>query len=563
MHRVSKHLNILLAVGYLAVTLHSIGKADIVGDDEAREVGIVQDIVQGQWLWPRFNGETLPDKPLLFHWLAAVPCLLAGFSTAIVRSPSAVAASLLIGWMASFGREMFGAATGGLVAATLLATMPALFEHACVARPDALLVLLLSVALGWAFRWWRDGQRHDATAVLTLLGLATLAKGPVAPVLFCLSFGGFLLWQQELGRLRSLFTGPGVFALLVLGGGWYVAALAGWGELFVQEHLVGRYVGNTVGGLVSGGRYSPHSLWHHLFFYPIHVLLLALPWAPFFVLGLWREWGTARFQDPRQRFLLCWALAPVITFTPAAYKLRYYVLPSLPAIALLTAPTVAALLNQPRCRPTLRRTVVVCVSGLVLITAAWVVVQNPMLLWPSDRQNLALALSLFPAGAWGALAAYSLGVTLVTGSVLLRAWRLLVGGLTVVSIAWLTLGSPLLDAQRNRHESLHPFADAVAARSLASVPLVFYKMESRPIIVYLGQRIPILWRAEALSPPMLVIVKAQDYEELAAAGRLGAPLLSAEGRVGNLEQSRVVLAEVTEELGSKDHVSENQREGSE
>src|SRR5262249_39706011 len=60
----------ILALLYLLLALHGLGTPDIVGDDEAREVGIVQDVAAGHWLLPRFNGELLPDKPILYHWLA-------------------------------------------------------------------------------------------------------------------------------------------------------------------------------------------------------------------------------------------------------------------------------------------------------------------------------------------------------------------------------------------------------------------------------------------------------------------------------------------------------------
>src|SRR5262249_33333625 len=198
---------LLLGAVYLALALHGLGGADIIGDDEAREAGIVQEIVAGHVLWPRFNGDLLPDKPLLFHWLAAVPCAAAGFSEASVRLPSALAGAALIAWTARFGAELFGQTTG-VVAAAALATMPALFARARVARPDALLVLLLAMSLGFAFRWWRDGSRHAATAALALLGAGTLAKGPVAPVLFGVTLGGFLVWQREWRRLPALLTGP-------------------------------------------------------------------------------------------------------------------------------------------------------------------------------------------------------------------------------------------------------------------------------------------------------------------------------------------------------------------
>ena len=60
----AERLGLLLAAVWLAVALHGLGDADVVGDDEAREVGIVQAIVAGDRWLPRFNGELIPDKPV-------------------------------------------------------------------------------------------------------------------------------------------------------------------------------------------------------------------------------------------------------------------------------------------------------------------------------------------------------------------------------------------------------------------------------------------------------------------------------------------------------------------
>src|SRR5439155_1470976 len=129
--------------------------------------GRVQEIVAGHWHLPRFNGDTLPDKPLLYHWLGALPCGAAGFSEAAVRLPSALAGAVLVGWTASFGTELGGPRVG-VAAAVMLGTMPALFDHSRVARPDVLVTLLLSIALGLAFRWWRDESRAAATGALAV-----------------------------------------------------------------------------------------------------------------------------------------------------------------------------------------------------------------------------------------------------------------------------------------------------------------------------------------------------------------------------------------------------------
>jgi len=537
---------LLLAALYLALALHGLGGADIVGDDEAREAGIVQDVVAGHVVWPRFNGELLPDKPLLFHWLAAVPCAGAGFSETAVRLPSALAGAALVAWTAHFGTELFGR-PAGLVAAALLGTMPALFTRARVARPDVLLVLLLAAALGFAFRWWRDGRRHAATAALALLGAATLAKGPVAPVLFAVTLGGFLVWQREWRRLPAFFTGPGVVAFLVLGLGWYAAALGGWGMLFVREHLLGRYLRNLAGGLVRGAPYSPRPLSYHLLFYVKHLPAIALPWTPVTVVALWQAWRHDGLRDPRWRFLLCWVAAPVIVFTPAEWKLRHYLLPAVPALALVTAPGLLDLWQ----RPAVSRGRVHRLAAALVVLAALLgvatVATDLVPLSRSDRSTVAAvgsALERMPGGSRAAVAVAATVAGAMLVATLLRGWKALVALAAAGTIAWMAEGALAVEEQVNRHDSLKAFAAVVAARYPPPAEVAFYGDPIRSLVVYLGRHVPSVSEPGALTPGQGVITTDEAYRVLAAAARVGPPLLSAEGRVGNLRRGRIVLAEV-------------------
>ena len=532
---------LLLAAGYLVLALHGLGASDIVGDDEAREAGIVEDVVAGHWLWPRFNGELLPDKPILYHWLAALPCT-AGFSETAVRLPSALAGAALVGWTAAVGADLLGT-SAGLAAAALLATTPALFTHARVARPDVLLVLLLSLALGHAFRWWRDGERRDASAALVWLGAATFAKGPVAPVLFALTLGAFLAWERDLRRLPHIVTLPGLAALVVLGLGWYAVALAGWGRLFVHEHLMGRYLRNLAGGLAAGGAYSPKSLAYHLLFYVKHLPAVALPWTPFTALALWRAWRTGGFRDPRLRFLLCWAAAPLVAFTPAEWKLRYYLLPSLPALALVTAPAVVGLLALPAHRLSPRGLVAlaaVAAAGLggLALTA------RSLALSPSDRSTLDALLRIVPGGPSVAAA----GVGFVAGLLLValawRAWPALLALVTTATVLWMAAGQPALEAAISQRDSLKPFARAVAARYPPPAALAFWRDPIRPVAVYVGRPVPTYRRREELAPGLALMGSEPAMWDLLGAGVVGFPMLSAEGRLGNVARGRVMLLEI-------------------
>lgn len=535
---------LILAAAYLALAIHGLGAADIVGDDEAREAGIVQDIVAGHVLWPRFNGQLLPDKPLLYHWLAAVPCALGGFSETAVRLPSALAGATLVGWTAVVGTQLVGA-PAGVVGAALLATMPALFDRARLARPDVLLVLLLSLALGLAFRWWRDGRRRDASLALVCVGAATLAKGPVAPVLFALTLGAFLLWQREVGRLRELLTVPGVLALLVLGLGWYAIALGGWGEEFVREHLVGRYGRNLAGGLVTGDAYSRRPLGYHLRFYVAHLPAIALPWTPLVAVGLWQAWRRGGLADPRVRFLLCWAAAPVIAFTPAEWKLRYYLLPALPALALLAAPAVVALPRRPAWpvgHPAATLLVALLAGAATAMVAGAAAGHLPLA--HSDRSTLAALLTVVPGGASTASWMAGLTAALLVGMVLTRAWSMLVALVAVGALAWMLVGAPALEQAVSRRDSLKAFALAVAAQHPPPAALAFHGPVVRSVAVYIGRPVPTL-AGPGAAPGLGVIATEPAYRRLARTVPLSRPLLAAEGRIGNLGRGRVVMGIVS------------------
>lgn len=533
----------LLALAYLLLALHGLGDAPIVGDDEAREVGIVQDVVRGHVLWPQFNDETLPDKPTGYHWLAAVPTALAGFSETAVRLPSALCGAALVWWTVAFGTRLVGP-TSGTVAGVLLATMVALFTRVRVARPDVLLTLCLALALGAAWTWWRDGDRRQGTRALVWAGAATLAKGPVGPVIFAIAVGTFLLWQRALPRLVRLPTLAGALGFAVLGLGWYALALLGWGDRFVEEHLVGRYVRNLAGGLHEGRAYSTNALWYHLSFYLVHLPMVVMPWTPFLGVALWRLWRQGGLRDPRARFLVCWALAPVIAFTPAEWKLRYYLLPSLPALALLMAPTVESLLTAPRdaLRPSRASLIAAGLTALLLATGTFVALARPDLLARSDR----LTVDAFVGAIGGrGVAAAVLGATVgvVSGAIAYRAWSVIAAGVAVVGAAWLLVAVPRMEADTATRASFKSFAQEAAAR-FRDAPLAFYGKVVRQIVVYAERPIPALARDPGkITPGMGVIAFEPAHRALFEAQLVGPVVAAGSGRLGNVSHGTLTLSE--------------------
>lgn len=534
---------LVLAAAFLALALAGIGTAEITGDDEAREVGIVQDVLAGHWLWPRFNAELIPDKPVLSHWLGALSCAIAGFSEAAVRLPSALAAAGVVAWTTRFGMQALGPGAG-IAAGLLLATSPAFFERSRVARPDMLMLCFLAPALGLAFRVSREGRARDATAALALVGLATLVKGPVAPVLFAATVLGFLAWQRNLRRLPAFVTPAGLVALVALGGSWYAIALAGWGDEFVRQHFVGRYLRNLVGGMVQGGPYSPEPLAFHLTFYPLHLFAVALPWTPLAVAALWRIGQRGGFRSPLVRFLVCWALAPVVVFTPAEWKLRYYLVPSLPALALLAGPLAEDFVSRPigRPRPTPASIVAGTLALLVGGVAIWVALARPDLLSRSDQDRIGALLAVVPGRTGTAALVGGLLLGMAGAAVALRLWGPLVALTGALAVGWFAVGGPTVAAAVPASASLRGLAIEARTRFPPPAPLAFYALPVRSIVVYAGRPIPSLARDDRrIEPGLGLIVREGAYDRLAKAGLVGERLAVGEGQIGNLERGTLVL----------------------
>jgi 4-amino-4-deoxy-L-arabinose transferase-like glycosyltransferase len=195
------------------------------------------------------------------------------------------------------------------------------------------------------------------------VGLSLLAKGLVGVVIPFGVVGFYYLLRRRWPTASvwlSLFWGLPL-ALLVAAT-WYgpVIARHGWtfiDEFFVQHHFA-RYVSNK---------------YHHpqpIYFYPVIILMLALPWTVHLILALARvrrwHWRGSDSSSTVRVFALAWLLLPIIFFSFSGSKLPGYILPAVPAVVLLVAD---------------RLTVVQRVKGPLLIACATVALVVIVLTW--------------------------------------------------------------------------------------------------------------------------------------------------------------------------------------
>jgi 4-amino-4-deoxy-L-arabinose transferase-like glycosyltransferase len=266
------------------------------------------------------------EKPALLYWMEAL-AFRAGLGSELApRLPIALMALAFLGFYWWILNREFGRLPAGFATA-ILGTSAAWIVSSQIGTTDLPLAATYSAAMLMALPWVRRRDPKLLPWAAALLGLAVLAKGPVAAVLACPIL---LAWQRPFwstaGRHARVLLRPRVvLPFLAVTLPWY--ALCTWanGDAFLKDffwkHNVERYVSVTAVGQ------HPQPFWY---FAPV-LLGLLLPWTPILPLTLRR----AFYSDSRRLFLLVWIALWLIFFSASANKLPSYILPLIPAAAAL------------------------------------------------------------------------------------------------------------------------------------------------------------------------------------------------------------------------------------
>ncbi len=363
---------VLLLVGLcLFLFFFYLGSRDLWDVDEGMHSVSARYVVEsGDWVTPTYNGEAFLDKPMFFTWLVAISFALLGFTETAARLPAAVVG--LCGVLVTFflGRRMFDARTGFLGGSVLATTILYLAMSRTVVH-DSALALFTTLAL---YLFWMavvDPGHRKACFLLFYVALAgaVLAKGPLGLVLPALVIGPFLLLTRRLGLIREMQLGWGALIFLVLVSPWYILM-----SLRNEGYLSYFLIEKTFGSFTSEESSHP-APWH--FYIPVFLGAL-LPWSSFLPVAIYRAWRRLA-GDHREAilYLLLWVGMMFLFFSVARSKLVTYLLPLMPAVAILIGQVWAEAMSPPQ--PARRRhllwshipVVVVAIAGCLYL---W---QNP------------------------------------------------------------------------------------------------------------------------------------------------------------------------------------------
>lgn len=453
----------LATMALLAAILYlpALGRPPLWEPDEGRYAEIPREmVVSGDYLTPRDNWVRYFEKPPLTYWLAAAAIRVIGPTELAIRLPAAGFSVGQVVLTAALGEAMFDPLTG-LLAAGALASSPLFFAFARFATLDPTLSFFLLAALAAFFMasrapdLGRGRGRRWIWLSAAMLALGTLAKGPIA-----LALGGaipllYLIARRRMGEIRRLpWVGCAIiYAVIALP--WFVMVAArnpGFLSFFlIHEHL-DRYL---FAREHAWGPYFPALValvgsWPWIYFAPLAWLAARAPTktsppaappspADGVIAGASANPGDAAVRlpaasHPRKRaglfrfpfplldagegeggggceslprearaFLLIWSGLVIVLFSIPRAKLGSYVLPAMPALAILSGRGIVgfASIAAARMRRLMRPFALInlAAGAITLVTFALMAARIPPAL-AGDGRWLAMGLVLCGLLSW-------------------------------------------------------------------------------------------------------------------------------------------------------------------
>jgi 4-amino-4-deoxy-L-arabinose transferase-like glycosyltransferase len=287
---------------------------------------------------------------------------------------------------------------------------------------------------------------------------------------------------------------------LIVAALWYGPVIAKHGysfidQFFIQHHFA-RYISN---------KYKHPQ---RFYFYFTIILLLALPWSGALIESLVRtrafQW---RSEDPLNKtrtFALAWLALPILFFSFSGSKLPGYILPALPATALL----VGDLIDTGRSRWTMRITGLMClalaITGIVFTTKSGAVsLANATLITSPMVLGGIIAIRWSQARFWSVIVVG--GVTVLTLVLVLNSF-----GPKFAEVE--SVRNLLRRADARGYSNLPVFARSADDRSAEFYASghVVYDSTGEPVML---EKIPEMQAEAKARGPILIVVPA-DYVDI-------------------------------------------------
>jgi 4-amino-4-deoxy-L-arabinose transferase-like glycosyltransferase len=301
--------------------------------DEGRYAEIPREMLQGgDWVIPHLNGLAYLEKPPLQYWLTALSFQSFGESEGAARLWTGLCGYLSLAVVFFIGRRLWGFGAGlAALMLTAASTLFVLLGHQLTLDMSLNFWLLLSLAGFISAQLQREDRRACRAWMLgcwAAMAFAVLTKGLVGVLIPGATLALYVAWQRDTKVFSRLNIGWGLPLFAAIALPWFVlAARANPAFLrffFIREHLQ-RYL--------TPIEHRTEPVW---FFIPV-LIVGVLPWLPQALRAIasgWRASAPRGEFDP-VRLLWIWSVFVLVFFSLSDSKLIPYILPAVPALALL------------------------------------------------------------------------------------------------------------------------------------------------------------------------------------------------------------------------------------
>lgn len=367
----------ILALFVVAVYFYALD-IPFLGPDEPRYAQVAREMfLNSDWITPTLGGFPWFEKPVLLYWTEIVAFHLFGVGEFAARSGPALfglGTAMAVGLV--FAKDGVDPDRAGKIGITDLAytafivtaTSLGMLVFSRGASFDIIVTFPVSAAMVSFFLWDRSasraapgttppGQYGLLASFYFFCGVALLAKGLIGIVIpFASVAAYYFLNRRPPGRRVAFSVFWGTPLSLLVASAWYVPMLAAHGWTFFDEFIVRHHFMRFTSNVFR----HPQPFWFFWVVFP----LMTIPWLPLFLaasvktgrkilsgftVGVRKQKLMA--DDPRpslEIFAFSWMAVPLVFFSFSGSKLPGYVLPALPAAAILTTCFIKGLVSTHR-----------------------------------------------------------------------------------------------------------------------------------------------------------------------------------------------------------------------
>ena len=408
-------------------------------------------------------------KPIGIHWLQAASVATASSVEAreiwAYRLPSLVGTVLTA--LAAFwaGIALVGR-RAAFVGASLLAASLLVTSEGMIGKTDAVLCGLTTLTLAALarLRTRPAGTSGNGLALLAWAGFGAgiLIKGPITPVVAISALAALALWERRIDWMAPLTRPWGPLMALAFTAPWFIAI----GIVTERQFFIDAILDDLAPKISGGGEhpFAPPGL-HSLL-----LLLLSFPFVVGLAPGARLAWRAVRTDSTNAsqagfRFLIAWAAPTFLLFEVAPTKLAHYPLPTYPALALIAAAGLLAMLREawPRTRSVAVGAFALSAAGVVGVCAVLAALSTTEAVAAQNRAVITTSVGLVIVAGWALALARAKTAALIIG-------LCVGGGLVAAAVAregFATRASAVLVSRAAddalREAGLHPREDRAAA----------------------------------------------------------------------------------------------------